>query len=147
MKRFFEILVFLFVLTLSLTLSTPGQGTPGTVRFPALLDTADSLITAANRAQTTLGGAISNFDTSMTVPSTTGFPSTGILTIENELIIYTGKTGTSFTGLVRGAFGTSAASHTSGRPVRMNVTAEYHNTLVNALIPTQAKLGYSSSTP
>ena len=41
-----------------------------------------------------------------------GFAATyGILSIDDELIVYTAKTGTQFTGCQRGAFGTAAASH------------------------------------
>jgi hypothetical protein len=58
-----------------------------------------------------LNGAIDNAVTTITVDSTTGFPATGILDIGTELITYTAKTGTDFTGCVRGTNGTTAASH------------------------------------
>ena len=38
----------------------------------------------------------------ITVDDTTGFDDNGFLRIENELIQYTGKTATTFTGLTRG---------------------------------------------
>lgn len=41
--------------------------------------------------------------TTINVASTTGFPSVGALLINSELITYSGKTSTSFTGCVRGA--------------------------------------------
>jgi hypothetical protein len=37
--------------------------------------------------------------------------SNGFIRIGNELIAYTGKTATSFTGLTRGVGGTTAAQH------------------------------------
>ena len=60
---------------------------------------------------TQLNGAINNTDATITVDSTTGFPATGILDIGTELITYTAKTPTTFTGCVRGTNGTTAASH------------------------------------
>jgi len=50
---------------------------------------------------------------SATVPvsSTTGFATNGRIQIDSEKIDYTGVTGTSFTGLVRGAAGTTASAH------------------------------------
>jgi len=58
-----------------------------------------------------LNGAINNSVTTITVDSTTGFPATGTIDIDSELITYTALTGTTFTGCVRGANGTTAASH------------------------------------
>jgi len=58
-----------------------------------------------------LNGALNNSATTITVDSTTGFPATGTIDIDSELITYTGLTGTTFTGCGRGANGTTAASH------------------------------------
>jgi hypothetical protein len=58
-----------------------------------------------------LNGAINNSVTTITVDSTTGFPATGRIDIDTELITYTGITPTTFTGCGRGANGTTAASH------------------------------------
>ncbi len=54
---------------------------------------------------------ITDAATSITVDDTTGFDDNGFLRIENELIQYTGKTATTFTGLTRGVGGTTAAAH------------------------------------
>jgi hypothetical protein len=61
--------------------------------------------------QNQLNGAIDDTVTTIVVDSTTGFAAAGTLLIDSELITYTGKTGTDFTGCVRGASGTTAASH------------------------------------
>ena len=46
------------------------------------------------------------FDDVINVNQTTGFPDTyGLLKIDNEIITYTGKTSTSFTGCIRGFSG------------------------------------------
>ena len=60
---------------------------------------------------TTLNGGINNTDATITVVSTTGFPAAGTIDIGTELITYTAKTATTFTGCVRGTNGTTAASH------------------------------------
>jgi len=49
--------------------------------------------------------------------STSTFTTSGAIWIDGEYITYSGKTGTDFTGCVRGADGTTAASHLSGAQV------------------------------
>jgi len=66
---------------------------------------------------TTLNGGINSSVTTITVVSTSAFPSTGRIDIDTELITYTGKTATTFTGCVRGANGTTAASHSTSATV------------------------------
>lgn len=44
---------------------------------------------------------------------TTGFTATGYIVIESEIVSYTGVTGTSFTGCVRGLFGTDVGGPTT----------------------------------
>ena len=63
----------------------------------------------------TLTAAMTNVSTTpIQVVSTTGFLSAGALLIGTELIQYTGKTSTTFTGITRGAYGSSASSHSIG---------------------------------
>jgi hypothetical protein len=68
-------------------------------------------------AGATLNGTINSSVTTITVDDTSGFPTAGEIVIETERITYTGKTGTQFTGCVRGANGTAAAAHTNGERV------------------------------
>lgn len=65
-------------------------------------------------SSSTLNGGINNSVTTITVVSTTAFTSTGAIWINGEYITYSGKTATDFTGCVRGADGTTAASHSNG---------------------------------
>ena len=65
----------------------------------------------------TLSADINTSVTSLTMASTTSFPSSGTVLIDNELITYTGNSGGTLTGLTRGASGTTAASHSSGDTV------------------------------
>lgn len=61
---------------------------------------------------TTLSSAINSSVTTIPVVDTTGFASpTGTIIIDSEQISYTGVTPTSFTGCLRGANQTTAASH------------------------------------
>lgn len=65
---------------------------------------------------TTLTNAIPNSSSTATivVGSTAGFASAGTLLIEDELINYTGKTATTFTGITRSVYGSSGSSHSAG---------------------------------
>ena len=76
------------------------------------------------------GSFIFNFVTALTVaipnPSstaaiqvtdTTGFPAAGYIKIQNEIIGYTAKTLTTFTGITRGVGSSTAASHSIGSAV------------------------------
>jgi hypothetical protein len=63
---------------------------------------------------TTLTADISNADTTIPVVSTEKFQNTGTIFIGSELIDYTGKTATSFTGCTRGQYSSSNAAHVTG---------------------------------
>ena len=90
-----------------------------------------------SKKETQLNGAISNSDTTLTVDSTLDFllrvngPSgspdtsfTSYIRIDNEIIKYTGKTGTTFTGCTRGALSTIASSHSDNSRVDSFYTLE-----------------------
>ena len=68
---------------------------------------------------TTLDGALTDSATTVTVASTTGFTSTGVIFILGEQISYTGITSTTFTGCTRGANSTTAASHVTSTQVAL----------------------------
>jgi hypothetical protein len=57
--------------------------------------------------------------TTINVDSTTGFTTTGVIKVDNELISYTGITSTSLTGIVRAVNGTSTASHADGEGIEL----------------------------
>lgn len=65
---------------------------------------------------TTLTNSISNVSTAnIVVASTADFVLTsGAIIIGTEIITYTGKTATSFTGITRGAYGSTRSAHTAG---------------------------------
>ena len=67
---------------------------------------SDNLVPEVIVGLTTSTAAISVSDTTISVPSTKGFPSEyGLLKIDDEIISYTGITSTSFTGCIRGFSG------------------------------------------
>ena len=119
----------------------------GTSNYPTSLDTVVELIQAANNAQTTLNGALTANATTVAVISTALFANTGCFAVDNELISYTGKTATSFTGCVRGFDGTTAATHNSGATVSDVITTRHHEVVVDAVLALQQKLGTGASTP
>lgn len=61
------------------------------------------LALGSTMVETQLDGGIDAVVTTITVDSTTGFPSTGKLEIGTEYVDYTGTTSTTFTGCTRGA--------------------------------------------
>jgi hypothetical protein len=52
--------------------------------------------------------------TTINVSDTSSFPASGGFIIDSELFEYTGKTGTSFTGVTRGKYGSTQTTHVSG---------------------------------
>lgn len=63
-------------------------------------------------ARNTLNGGISAIATTLTLTSVTGFPTTGgLIRIDSEDIRYSGVSGSTLTGLLRGQNSTTAASH------------------------------------
>jgi len=66
----------------------------------------DNLVPEVVVGKTTLSSDITNTSSTITVGSTKGFPDEyGLLKIDDEIITYTGKTETTFTGCIRGFSG------------------------------------------
>ncbi len=72
---------------------------------------------AQGQFTSTLSSGINASVTSLTMASSTSFPSSGTVQIGSELITYTGNSGGTLSGLTRGATGTTAAIHSSGATV------------------------------
>lgn len=78
--------------------------------------------TTSGALTTQLNGGINNSVTTITLTSTTGFPTGGgTILVNQELITFTGVSSNDITGCTRGTSGTTAASHTSGDTVRLAV--------------------------
>jgi len=85
-------------------------------------------------------------DTTISVVSTDGFAASyGILSIDDELIVYASKTATQFTGCQRGAFGTQAAQHAQGARVRANMVAAFITALQSAVLAIENELGTAAA--
>jgi len=86
---------------------------------------------------TTLNETLSAIDTTITVASTSTFPSFGIIKIGSEHITFAGLNGNNLIGCVRGADNTVATTHSSGASVTMStviVTDNSHGALVNDFV-------------
>lgn len=117
-------------------------------RFPTAIDDASSLFTPVDAFQskpleTTATNAMGVGDSTISVASTSmGFADAyGILSIDDELIIYTAKTANQFTGCIRGAFGTVAAVHQNGATVRANMVSGFLTALQSAVLAIENELG------
>lgn len=73
----------------------------------------DKMVRAFYTIQTTLDVDILPATTIITA-STTGFPTSGFIKINEEFMSYTGTTGTTFTGVTRAELGTTAVEHKAG---------------------------------
>ena len=84
--------------------------------------TADG--TQTSRVSTTLSANIASTSatTGITLTSIANLPTNGLLLVGTEQIAYTGFSSTELTGVVRGANGTTAATHTSGDAVNQFVS-------------------------
>lgn len=111
--------------------------------YPTSVSTDANLYIAKNQLATQLDGSITNSQTTITVDSTTNFPTAGAITIDSEVIFYTGTTSVTFTGCTRGADGTGATTHTDNAPVRHTVVAFHHNGLKDEIIAIETALGAS----
>ena len=106
---------------------------------PGALDAATDLFTVTNRASTTLNGAITAGTTTIVVTDGSVFPSAGRfkITIEAEIIDIASRSGNTLTAELRGAEGTTGASHSDTTTVAMQMTAGHYETLRDAIINTQ----------
>ncbi len=95
------------------TAATHGTGTNNVKQAPeiSLVESVETLGLDKRTTQVNDASNITAEATTIAVDSTDGFEDSGFLLIGDELIQYTGKTSTSFTGLTRGAGGTTKATH------------------------------------
>ncbi len=120
--------------------------------YPGAIDSVASLYSPVNAfsgapLETTVSGAVLAGDSTIGVASTSGgfAASYGILSIDDDLIVYSGKTATSFTGCQRGAFGTVASGHNNGVAVKANMVAGFITALQSAVLAIENELGTAAS--
>lgn len=99
--------------TNQLSLNTNGE----------LRTTDDGILSSGNTTttnisgQTTLNETLDGTDTTITLTSTAQFQTSGTIKIDSEYITYSGISGSDLTGCVRGAFNSTATTHTNGTSV------------------------------
>jgi hypothetical protein len=113
---------------------------PNTAVFPSAIATDSTFPVATGSFQTILTSAINNSTTTIPVGSTNSEVPI-ILRINNELILAINKSGNNFINCVRGFYGTTAISHSSGANVFCYITAYHFNQLAKELIAVQTALG------
>jgi hypothetical protein len=120
--------------------------------YPGALDSAASLFTpvdafSAKPLETTTTAQVNPGDSTINVASTMGgFAATyGVLSLDDELVVYTGKNATQFTGCQRGAFGTAAATHNHGGAVKANMVAGFITALQSAVVAIETELGTAAA--
>lgn len=114
-------------------------------KWPTSIAGDADLYIAVNSLQTTLSGSINSIVTTITLASTTGFPTAGAVTIDSEVLFYTGVSGATLTGITRGSDGTTAASHNSGVPVGATIVAFHHNGLMAEIEAIETSLNFTAS--
>lgn len=119
-------------------------------QYPTAIDDQSTLYNPADSFSTkpllsTLGASCLDTDTTIQMAATLaslGAPAAyGILSIDDEQILYTGSSGVNATGCIRGAFGTTAIGHSSGAAVRWRYVKAFDAALQAAVIAIQTTLG------
>src|SRR5512143_1742278 len=120
--------------------------------YPGAIDSAASLYTPVDAfstkpLETTTAIAVLVGDSTISVASTSGgfAASYGVLSIDDELIVYAGKTATQFTGCQRGAFGTTAGAHNKDVLVKANMVAGFITALQSAVTAIETELGTAAA--
>lgn len=111
--------------------------------FPSSIEAAEYFLVAYNDLATTASQIVGISDTTVYAASTTNFPSSGWITIEDEIRSYTGKTSGSFTGCTPGADNTTAAEHASGKAISLTIPAVAWNRIVTEIRAIETALGVS----
>lgn len=130
--------------------------TPGIVKFPAALDSSDSLIRVGNGLVTTLTADLPAGQLSCAVTDASAWPLTGIATIQKRVAATVGtetvylptgaleiinfeRSGNTLT-VTRGEQGTSDIAHDAGDFVECRITALHHEVHSNAIIAIESEL-------
>jgi len=113
-----------------------------TASYPTSTPTTLGLFQAKNNILVETTSPIGAGDTTIPILDTTDLPNSGMLTFtdNNEVILYTGKTVSSITGVTRGYDGTSAFAHGAGQELEMRWNAEYHNRQNEEIVAVAADL-------
>lgn len=109
-------------------------------KYPSSKADIDDLYLAVNNKSTNLTAGINDSTLTIPVTSTTGFPATGFISINNEIIHYTSIGATQFNADLRGADGSTAAAHSNNDQVAHHIVAAHHNASTDELIAVEDDL-------
>jgi hypothetical protein len=117
-----------------------GIGTTAPVEKLQVVGT--TRVDSSGPAQSTYinGGGLTAGATTVVVNDTTGYPTAGTLWIEREAMTYTGTTSTTFTGVTRGVYGTTAVTHNNGLYVFAPIMTAYAGSSRAMLLGTDGSL-------
>jgi len=116
--------------------------------FPPTVDTPSNLFIAANNKSALTTTALTTSDLLLTVADATGWPGSGVVTLDlalaaartatsSEIVYYIGRSGNVLTLQDRGEAGTTAKAWPVGSSAEMRNTAEHHNLLASSIISLQ----------
>ena len=100
-----------------------------TAVFPGGIAADSNLIVSVNGMQTLLTGSITNAATSFSVAACGTIPANTTATIDQEIMLVIGCSGTTLNIATRGFDGTTAAPHSNGAKVSLYYAAWHHNAL------------------
>jgi hypothetical protein len=113
-------------------------------QYPVSYDDDTTLYKAVNSFATLLTSSINASQTTISVASVTGLPATGLVSIDSEIIAYSGFSSSpspQLTGCIRGFDDTTALIHGASARVEMRWVADHHNSLASAIKSTQHAVG------
>lgn len=109
-------------------------------QYPGAAASDTTLYVGVNNKNTTLTSAIDAVVTTIPVTSTTGFPASGFISIDLEIIAYTSVNATNFLGATRAADGSTATTHAINSLVSHNIVAAHHNAPKDEIIAIETDL-------
>jgi hypothetical protein len=112
--------------------------------YPSAVDNSSSLIRATDFKFSFLTAPATSESISLVLASTSGLPASGVLQIDSELMFYSVSDAT-HVAVVRGYSSTSAKAHAANATVRFPISAAHVNSLDDAVIAVETKLGAGSS--
>lgn len=112
--------------------------------FPEKLDNDITMRLASNDARSHLSSGLSDNGDTINVTDGSPFPDHGIVLVNAEMMYFEHKDGNRLYGLTRGWSGTRTQRHNKGDTVSAVIDADHHNSIRDALLKLQSKIGVVS---
>jgi len=129
--KFYDVTPLATAITGATFTSTNGSSTVTVNKTSHALDVGEYVTftsVTVPGATTTLNGAITDSDTTITLTDASSFSSSGSVRIGDEIITYSGKSVNDLTGCTRGTNGTTAVAHADTTAVRESTVTRYNTT-------------------